>query len=83
MDKSTNTQAYEAFLALLRELRESKNLFQSDLAESIDEHQSFVSKCENGERRLDIIELKAWCDALGVSLVDFTKTLEKRLHKLS
>ena len=39
---------------------------QLELAERIGEHQTFVSKCERGIRRVDIVELKRWTDALGI-----------------
>ena len=80
MDKSTDTAAYQVLLKLLRELRESQDLFQADLADRLGEHQSFISKCENGERRLDLIELRQWCEALGVPLVEFIQRLEKRIQ---
>ncbi len=41
--------------------------------------QSVVSKFESGERRLDILELHDVCEALGISLVDFVRRLEKAL----
>lgn len=41
------------------------------------ETQSFVGKCERGERRLDVVELQAFCGALGVSLPDFARQLEE------
>jgi hypothetical protein len=39
-----------------------------------------VSKYETGERRLDVIELRAVCAALGVPLQTFLRRLEKRLQ---
>jgi len=30
-----------------------------------------VSKCEQGTRRLDVVELKLWVEALGAGLPDF------------
>ena len=41
--------------------------------------QSLVSKIEVGERRLDLLELRAVCQALGLSLGEFVARLEKRL----
>ena len=55
---------------------------QSDLAGALQEKQSFISKCERGERRLDIIELHNFCNAIGLSLTVFTKELEKRLSDI-
>lgn len=76
MDKSIHTREYALFLETLRRFREECELTQLDLAARLGATQSFVSKCERGERRLDIVELKRWCDAMEVSLVEFTIRLE-------
>lgn len=59
--------------ALLRQVRMNANLTQSQLAEKIGQTQSYVSKYENGEQRLDLIELEIVCKAVGVSLTDFVE----------
>jgi transcriptional regulator with XRE-family HTH domain len=41
--------------------------------------QSFVSKYESGERRLDVLELRQVCAVVGVSLADFVRRLERAL----
>lgn len=58
---------------LLRQIRIASGLTQSQLAEKIGQSQSYVSKYENGEQRLDLIELEAVCSATGVSLVSFVE----------
>ena len=57
-------------LHLLRAARIGANLRQSEVAEALDKPQSYVSKIENGERRLDPIELKRLADLYGVSILD-------------
>ena len=79
MDKSIYTREYETLVRLLREAREEANLTQVDLAELLEQSQSFVSKYERGERRLDLIQLRTICLALGISLTDFVKRLEREL----
>ena len=59
--------------ALLRQVRLDASLTQSQLAEKIGQTQSYVSKYENGEQRLDLIELEAVCKAVGISLSDFVE----------
>ena len=81
MPRSTHTPDYALLLTALRESRESRGLLQAELAERLDTSQSYVSKCENGERRLDVIELRNWCVALGVRFPDFAVELDKRLRK--
>lgn len=58
---------------LLRQVRLDANLTQSQLAEAIGETQSYVSKYENGEQRLDLIELEAVCKAVGIRLTAFVE----------
>jgi transcriptional regulator with XRE-family HTH domain len=62
---------------LLREARIAAGLRQADVAARLGEPQSYVSKYESGERRLDIVELWAILDALGVSLAEFARRLEQ------
>lgn len=57
--------------ALLRQIRLEANLTQSQLAEAINQTQSYVSKYETGEQRLDLIELEAVCDGVGIELTVF------------
>ena len=67
----------------LRSLRHEAGLRQQDVADLLDEPQSFVSKYETGERRLDVLELRVICQVLGTSLPDFARRLEKRLTRKS
>lgn len=64
------------FLSLVRQMRVDAGLRQTDLANKLGEPQSFVSRYESGERRLDVLELRQICTVLGVSLADFIKRLE-------
>ena len=58
---------------LLRQVRLEANLTQLQLAAKIGQTQSYVSKCENGEQRLDLIELENVCKAAGITLTDFVR----------
>jgi transcriptional regulator with XRE-family HTH domain len=49
------------------------------LARKIGETQTFVSKCERGERRIDVVELRTFCKAFGLDLKLFVAALEKAL----
>ena len=71
MEKSIFSRDYALLINLLREQRAQSGITQSQLAESLKQTQSFVSKCERMERRIDVIELRAWCEALGTSLPEF------------
>jgi transcriptional regulator with XRE-family HTH domain len=81
MEKSIHSPRYRAFLRVLRDTRMRAGLPQSDLARKIGETQTFVSKCERGERRIDVIELRALCQAFGISLAQFVAALERTLRR--
>ena len=51
-------------------------MLQVGLARKLRMTQSAVSKCERGERRLDIIELRRWCRVIDCSLPEFVTELE-------
>ena len=77
MDKSLYSDRQEQFQRLLRKVRTEAGLRQVDLAEKLREPQSFVSKYERGERRLDVIELEHVCECCGVTLGAFVARLEQ------
>jgi transcriptional regulator with XRE-family HTH domain len=81
MPKSLHTSAYEHFLAELRDAREQAGLTQVQLAEKLGVDQTFVSKGERGVRRLDIVELRGWLQAMRIDLPDFVDKFERRLHR--
>jgi ribosome-binding protein aMBF1 (putative translation factor) len=81
MEKSIHSAGYAVFLKVLRESRERAGLTQVQLARKIRETQTFVSKCERGERRIDVIEPRTFCRAFGLSLKKFVSVLEKGLPK--
>ena len=60
-------------IALLRQIRLEADLTQTQVADKISQTRSYVSKYENGEQRLDLIELEAVCDGIGIPLTDFVR----------
>ena len=64
MTKSVFTKRYERLRLLLVEARRSTGLSQAELAAKLRRPQSFVSKYERGERRLDVIEFLEIVEAL-------------------
>jgi transcriptional regulator with XRE-family HTH domain len=67
-------------LVLLRGVRIDAGLTQSELASRLARDQTFVSKYESGERRLDILELREVCQAMGTDFVTFIRKLDKDLR---
>jgi transcriptional regulator with XRE-family HTH domain len=58
---------------LLRQVRLEASLTQAQVADKIGQTQSYVSKYEAGDQRLDLIELEAVCDAVGIGLIEFVR----------
>lgn len=76
MKQSVYQREYVLFLDLLRRYRAESGLTQTQLAERLQQTQSFVSKCERGERRMDVIDLYRFCRAMDTSIVDFVSDLD-------
>lgn len=72
---SRNPQ-YDFFQKSLVEARQENNLTQQEVAFRLGRPQSFVSKYESGERRLDVIEFLEVCQALGITPRSILKKLE-------
>ena len=68
--KSIYSDDYIAIILILRQIRTSRNITQAELANTMGVNQSFISKIENRERRLDVVEFLSWIDALGISVND-------------
>lgn len=81
MKQSRYSSDYLHFLTELREARRQAGLTQVQLAEALGQAQNYVSKCEHGNRRLDVIELREWVVALGGDPVGFMAGLEARLER--
>lgn len=80
MPKSIHREEHQILIRLLREARRNAGLRQSEMAERLGQPQSFVSKYESGERRLDIIELRNTCHAIGLTLPLVVAMLEAELN---
>ena len=76
MTKSVFTDRYRLFLQLLIQERRDKGITQVQLAEKLQKPQSYVSKYENGERRLDVIEFLEIADCIGIDAAEFIKKLQ-------
>ena len=58
---------YLAFRKRLRSARVDAGLSQAQTARRLGKQQSFVSKCESGERRVDVVELRRFARVYGVA----------------
>jgi transcriptional regulator with XRE-family HTH domain len=80
-EKSNFGEEYAIFLATLRRFREDSGRTQTDVAAFLKRDQSVVSKCERGERRIDVIELRDYCLAIGIELRTLVDALEKEIAR--
>ena len=80
MKKSVHSKPYSVFAALLVTARKKTGMRQIELAQKLNKPQSFVSKFECGERRLDVIEFLTIMDALGVDPLAVLAEAAKALH---
>jgi transcriptional regulator with XRE-family HTH domain len=58
MSKSIHSREYKKVIEKLKFAREESGLKQTEVAEKLDKPQSYISKIESGERRIDVAELK-------------------------
>jgi len=79
--KSLNSKEHKILLEMLYQLRVTSGLRQSDLADLLKVPQSFVSKIESGERRIDLIELRAILKCFKTNIIEFVTELEKKIHE--
>ncbi len=80
-EKSIYTDEYAAVLRLLKTARTKSGVTQIELAERLGQTQSFVSKVERGDRRLDIVQLRSILLEFGVTLPDFVRQLEAAISE--
>ena len=77
--KNIRLNQQKKLVVLLRGVRVEAGLTQSELASRLGTDQTFISKYESGERRLDILELREVCQVIGIDFVAFIRKLDKDL----
>ena len=82
MQKSLYTPEQVEFQKLLRQLRKDANLTQLALAEKLQVAPSRISEYEKSGRRMDVLQLRLYCRAVGITLRDFVNRLENALENL-
>lgn len=76
--RSSLTKKYEEFNRLLVEERQNAGLSQQELADRLGRPQTYVSKCERGTRRMDVVEFLEIAEVIGFDPVAFIKRLKSR-----
>jgi transcriptional regulator with XRE-family HTH domain len=73
--KTIHAPRYRTLLEMLVVERKAVGLTQVQMAKRLRKPQSYVSKAETGERRLDVLELIEYLRALGVDPLGFFRKL--------
>lgn len=78
--KTIYSPEHSTYLTLLRQIRHNAAMTQLEVAEKLNVPQSRISDYERGERQMDLLELRQYCDALGVSIVDFVRRVDEAIR---
>ena len=70
---------YRILIQCLKDFRIQSKMTQKELADKLGCSQSYICKYEQGQKRLDIIEVRKICSILGYSLKEFVQEYEERL----
>jgi len=82
MEKTVVAKDYVVLLKILRKVRKRLNITQAEIGARLGMTQSMISKCERGERRLDVIELRRWCmEGMQIPLLQFLTEVETALAR--
>jgi ribosome-binding protein aMBF1 (putative translation factor) len=76
-EKSSREEAYERFQQLLVQARKKSGLSQQEVANRLGRPQTYVSKCELGTRRMDVVELVEIAAVIGFDPSEFVGRLSK------
>lgn len=76
MESSEYRRRYAGFLERLRLARVEAGLTQLETSRLLNKPQSYVSKCEVGERRVDFVELLEFARIYGKSISYFQQGVE-------
>jgi transcriptional regulator with XRE-family HTH domain len=82
MKKSGMQRRAAIFRRMLVQARKEVGLTQAQLAQRLGRPQSFVSKYENGERRLDVLEFTDVAEELGIDVMSFLERLRTSSGRL-
>lgn len=80
MDKKTNKKRRKHIGDFLHSERKFRYLRQEDVARKLGVSQEQIAKMESGKRRVDVVELIAYCNELGLSLTQIAAKIESYLN---
>lgn len=65
MPKTIHSESHSRLAELLSEKRKAAGMTQVDVAKAMGRHQPFIANIENGERRVDVVELIELAKIIG------------------
>lgn len=77
---SVHSHQYKIFQQQLRLAREQRGISQNELARRLRTTQGYVSKCESGDLRLDIAQVRVFCEALEIPFLAFMKRYDEAIE---
>lgn len=81
--KSLQTIEYDRLTKFLKMLRVETRFTQKMLCQKLGYEKTYVSKIERGSRRIDFIEFRHYCQALGKDPSEMSKLFEEYLKEPS
>lgn len=73
MQKTIHSKRHRTIVARLRLARVAAGLRQTDVAKKLRKQQSYVSRCESGDHRLDVVELQSFAQLYDKPLAYFVE----------
>ena len=78
MASSLHSGKYQIFREMIVKIRKDADITQVQLAKELSKPQSYISKIENGERRIDLTEFIEIASILKIDTQKFIKTYQKK-----
>ena len=76
-------EEHEKFQSVLRGLRAESKVSQADVARSMGVSQQTAARFESGERRMDLVEIRHWCLAIGVPVEEVVRRFLEKVREAS
>ena len=65
----------------MKQVRQNAGLSQLELSQRLEVPQSRISDYERGQRQMDLMELRQYCQAVGITVVDFVTRFDRLLEE--
>lgn len=75
MSRTLRSSRHQALKDFLIEKRKQAGLTQAEVAKKLRRYQSFVATVEGGQRKIDVVELLAFAEAIGFDRREAIKRL--------